>query len=171
MRTQFEVEGKERLIISYQLQKSKIYPQIAKSYAMYFATLAIDDIVKKNTQNVLNKNDFSLLKELHILLCCGKSLFSGWVNDNTIRLVQACGGHGFLSSSGFSLIADPSWSNAILEGINTVLDLQVARELLKSLDLANQDRDGKISILGSKKYFSEIDKYMSYKAPEEKKDW
>ena len=67
-------------------------------------------------------------------LCIGKGLFTGWVNDAALRGIQACGGHGFLQSAGIAPQINSNFANAILEGENTVLLLQIARELLKSFN-------------------------------------
>ena len=48
VRTQFEIKkGIERPIIDYQLQKAKIYPLLAKSYAVYFSAMKVSDEIQK----------------------------------------------------------------------------------------------------------------------------
>jgi acyl-CoA oxidase len=163
------VEGKERTIIDYQLQKAKIYPHIAKSYAMWFSSKRISELMDLNTQKILNKGDFSLLKEIHIHLAGLKAMFTTWTSHGLLKLMQACGGHGFLVSAGIGPIIDKYMSNTILEGENNVLLIQVARELLKSLDYANRGEE--LKLLSSLGYFANIEKLENHKVSEEKEDW
>ena len=68
IRSQFKYEDNiERTIIDYQLQKNKIYPIIAKAYALLWSAEKIQEIVKDNFQRV-QKEDYSLMKEVHVLL-------------------------------------------------------------------------------------------------------
>ena len=92
-------------------------------------------VIEKNDDNVKLRKDFSQLQEVHISLCIGKALFTGWVNDAALKGIQACGGHGFLHSSGIAPQITTNFANAILEGENNVLQLQIARELMKSFNL------------------------------------
>lgn len=166
VRTQFKVsKTEERTIIDYQTQRQKIYPQIARSYASYFASVNIREIIAKNLANVQN-NDYSLMKEVHLLLCGGKALYTQWSNEGQISLLQACGGHGYLISAGIAPMLMSSWPNAILEGENTVLLIQIARELLKGYQKAMVGETN--GLKGTLKYLVNHDKYSNYVAPTEK---
>ena len=169
VRRQFEVEGKERLIIDYQLQKSKIYPLIAKTYASLFAFKKICSVVDENDIRVNKHQDFSLLKEVHILLCFAKCLTTNWANDGVLKAVNACGGHGFLSNAGFASLISGNFASVILEGEGTVLLLQVSRELLKSLSLIANDNSKKL--LHQFKYFQDMEVLSEYKIPLEKEEY
>jgi hypothetical protein len=155
-------------VIDYQLQKNKIYPLIAKSYAMTFAGQRIREIVNENYSRVKN-SDYSLMKEVHILLCGGKGMYTQWHNEGVISLIQACGGHGLMASSGFEKLISLNFPNVILEGENTILLLQVARELLKSMEMASRGENQKL--IGSLKYLSQIEVHNNYKAPEKREDY
>lgn len=80
-------------MIDYQLQRNKIYPLIAKAYALFWSGKKIQEIILDNYQRV-QREDYSLMKEVHVLLCGSKSMYSTWHNDGVISLIQACGGHG-----------------------------------------------------------------------------
>lgn len=166
VRTQFKIsKTEERTIIDYQTQRQKIYTQIARSYAGYFASLNIKEIIAKNMDNVKN-NNYSLMKEVHLLLCGGKAMYTQWANEGCISLIQACGGHGYLISAGIAPMLITNWPNAILEGENTVLLIQIARELLKSYQKAMVGETKSLS--GTLKYLAHHDKYTNYVAPTEK---
>ena len=69
VRSQFKInKTQERTIIDYQTQRAKIYPYIAKSYVMYFSYKRIQETIQQNMKNV-QQNDYSLMKEVHLLLC------------------------------------------------------------------------------------------------------
>jgi len=121
IRTQFKgPQGLERPIIDYKLQKAKLYPYLAKAYAIHFAGLHVSKIIKKSDENIKN-NNFSLLKEIHIILSVFKALFTWWGNDSIFTCMQACGGHGYLESAGFALELHKGFPAVIYEGVNTVL--------------------------------------------------
>lgn len=96
-------------------------------------------------------------------------MFSWWFNDGSIKMMQACGGHGFLVSAGFVSLIEKNWANAILEGENNVQLIQVARELLRSLDYVTRGETKKLT--GSIKYFADMNKIASYNPPKEKSQW
>lgn len=164
VRTQFKgTDGIERPIIDYQLQKSKIFPLIAKGYAMHFTTLRIKEIIRQNLYQVQTSKNFDLMKEVHILLANGKAMYSQWSNDGLITLMQACGGHGYLISSGIGSMLHGSFPNVILEGENTVMLLQVSKELLKSYHLLQNGEGDKLA--KSLRYLKNFDKLIAYKMP------
>ena len=115
VRTQFKPNKKsavERPIIDYTLQKNKIYPIIAKMYAINCNYMFLNDMVKQNAENVKN-NDFGLMKEIHILMCMMKAFATQSGNQANFDLMQACGGHGFLNASGFAKFIDGGFPNVI----------------------------------------------------------
>lgn len=145
LRKQFKDEnGEEIPIFKYQLQKQKLYSNLAKAYAMSASMRKVREIVLLNAQK--NKNgDFSLLQPSHIMLSGYKALFTNWNTKGIIELINACGGHGFSHYSGLPNILTESFPDTILEGENTVLLLQVARNLLKA---AQNVQSGEIEKLG-----------------------
>ena len=122
VRTQFQInkKGKKILIINYQTQKAKIYPVIAKVYASLFSGFKIADDLNKHKLNV-TKEDFSLMGGLHINLCITKSVFTQWLAESQIEMLQACGGHGYLVSSGIPALLSRTWVLSIFEGENNLL--------------------------------------------------
>lgn len=130
LRKQFKDDkGKEIRIFDYQLQKYKIVKHLSKAYAMSLGLYTVMDLIKKNEENV-QKNDFSLFQQIHLLLCECKAYFTWWDNACVSESIIAAGGHGFSSYSGFTTPFVENFPNQILEGENTLLCLQVSRYLL-----------------------------------------
>ena len=95
-----------------------------------------------------------------------KALYTQWSNDCGISLIQACGGHGYLMSSGIATSLAINWPNVILEGENTVLLLQIAKELLKSYQKVIMGETK--GLLGTLKYIARYEKYLDWSCPTEK---
>ena len=151
LRKQFkDSQGKEIRIYDYQLQKEKLFSELVKAYAMastvYFARKQVNENFDRSA-----KNDFSLLQPTHILLCASKALFSWWDSQGCMRLIQACGGHGYHMYSYLPYVLRDSFANTILEGENSVLILQVSRNLLKTAQNALSGKHKEIS--GDEAYF------------------
>jgi acyl-CoA oxidase len=61
-------------------------------------------------------------------------LYTSWALENCSVLIKACGGHGYSEYSGIPFHYKENLANTILEGENSILLLQVARFLLKSME-------------------------------------
>jgi len=96
---------------------------------MNSAFLRLNQKADENDERV-SKDDFSMLKEVHLDLCTHKAFFTEWVNYGYIETMRACGGHGFSIFAGISNMLVDDFPNMILEGENSVLFLQVAKDLL-----------------------------------------
>ena len=131
-RTQFLDSNKAPIpIYNYQMQREKLFREMAKAYTMNLSTACLLEVVKQNNRLAL-KDNFSELQNTHILLCSFKSLFTYWQSDSASNLIRACGGHGYSGYSGLPHLLTEEFPNQILEGENSVLLLQVARHLSKS---------------------------------------
>ena len=80
------------------------------------------------------KGDFSRLNSIHCLSSGLKSVFTSDSLKALEVMRRAAGGHGFSSYSGIPLIHTEMAPTVTYEGENTILHLQVARFILKSLD-------------------------------------
>lgn len=94
----------ERPIIDYQTQQDKITPLVATAYAHMFGSRKIGDILQENLRRVNEKMDFSLMGDLHALLCCCKAVYTWATHFGLDKLRQSLGGHGFLLSAGISTL-------------------------------------------------------------------
>lgn len=100
--------------------------------------------IEENERRVL-KDDFSMLKDAHIDLCTHKAFFSEWENYGIVEIIRACGGHGYNIYSGLPNQLMESFPSMIYEGENSVLFLQVSRDMLSMLRHASSGNQSKIS--------------------------
>jgi len=150
-RTQFkDTNGQEIPIIMYQMQKQKIYTNLCRGMTMNAAYIYLLNAVKDNDRRV-NAGDFSLMKDTHIDLCGHKAWYTEWLNYGAIEMMRACGGHGYSVYGGIAQMFSDDFPTMILEGENSVLFLQIARNLLK---VAQQAQSGNVPE-GKMRYFTE----------------
>ena len=132
LRKQFrDADNNEIRIYDYQLQKEKLFTILAQAYAMASCVPLTQNLVSEVMSRAQNK-DFSMLKTCHLKLSGYKAVFSRWVTTGMTTLIQACGGHGYSHFSGLPHLMVESFADTIQEGENSVLVLQISRELVKS---------------------------------------
>lgn len=130
-----EPNSPEPRIIDHVTQQMKIFPGIAKVLVIKAAANNLAQLYLKVTADV-EKGTLDRLPELHALSCCLKAVSTNEVTQTVQILRLACGGHGYLSSSGFNDIYKMATAAQTYEGENTVLLLQTARYLIKVWGLA-----------------------------------
>lgn len=121
----------EPKIIDHVTQQMKIFPAIAKVIAIKSAADNLFQLYLDITAEV-ERGNLSRLPELHSLSCCLKVVSTNEVAQSVQTCRLACGGHGFLNSSGFHDIYGNVVAAQHYEGENTVLLLQTARYLIKA---------------------------------------
>lgn len=121
----------EPKIIEHVTQQMKIFPVIAK---VLVYKLTADNLTKMHSEVTaeIEKGNLDRLPELHAISCCLKSVSTNESNQSAQSLRLACGGHGYLNSSGFNDIYGSTAAAQAYEGENTVLFLQTARYLMKA---------------------------------------
>ncbi|XP_042225669.1 peroxisomal acyl-coenzyme A oxidase 1-like isoform X2 [Homarus americanus] len=127
----------EPQILDYQTQQYKLFPHIASVFALLFSAKSIAKIYFRVTAS-LEKGNVELLPELHSLSSGLKAMSA---EDATLGIEicrLACGGHGYLASSGLPRLYANTTCCITYEGENTVLWLQVARYLIKSYRAAGK---------------------------------
>jgi acyl-CoA oxidase len=121
----------EPKIIEHVTQQMKIFPAIAKVLVFKATAESLVEMFYEVMQE-LQKGDLSRLPELHALSCCLKPITTNEVTQAVEVCRLACGGHGYLNSSGFNDIFKMATAAQTYEGENTVLLLQTARFLIKA---------------------------------------
>lgn len=129
----------EPKVIEHVTQQMKIFPLIAKTFAIKFAADNLMRMYLKVTSEI-ERGDLERLPELHALSCCLKAVSSNEAVQSVEICRLACGGHGFLTSSGLHDIYTNCTAAQTYEGENTVMLLQTARYLIKAW---SQILDGK----------------------------
>lgn len=152
----------EPKIIEHVTQQMKIFPAIAKVIAIKSAADSLFQLYLDITAEV-ERGNLDRLPELHSLSCCLKVVSTNEVAQSVQTCRLACGGHGFLNSSGFNDIYGNVVAAQHYEGENTVLLLQTARYLIKSWSQVLQGQ----KLMPSVEYLS---KYVSKNTHVEKWD-
>lgn len=121
----------EPQIIDHVTQQMKIFPVIAKVIVFKSVAEFLWNTYTEVTAE-LAKGNLTRLPELHAISCCLKAVCTNEAAQAVETCRLACGGHGYLSSAGFSDIYKTVTAAQTYEGENTVLLLQTARYLMKS---------------------------------------
>ncbi|KAL0324501.1 UNVERIFIED_CONTAM: Peroxisomal acyl-coenzyme A oxidase 1 [Sesamum calycinum] len=119
-------------VIDYKTQQSRLFPLLASAYAFRFVGEWLKWLYTDVTQR-LQANDFSTLPEAHACTAGLKSLTTSATADGIEECRKLCGGHGYLCSSGLPELFAVYVPACTYEGDNTVLLLQVARFLMKTV--------------------------------------
>lgn len=124
--------GPETQVIDYKTQQNRLFPLLASAYAFRFVAEWLKWLYSDVTAR-LNANDFSMLQEAHACTAGLKSLTTTATADAIEECRKLCGGHGYLCSSGLPELFAMYVPACTYEGDNTVLLLQVARFLVKTV--------------------------------------
>ena len=164
-RTQFkDSKGNFIPIFNYQMQRDKLFKELARCYTMNMATATgLSQIIRN--KELSKKDDFSELQSTHIILCCFKSLFTTWESDGYANLIKACGGHGYSQYSGLPFIFTEQFSHQILEGDNSIHLLQATRYLVKCF--ARLQKGNTKKIVGAFDFVIHYQQHMEKTIPED----
>ncbi|QDZ25572.1 acyl-coenzyme A oxidase [Chloropicon primus] len=122
----------EEIILNYQQSARNLISQIAISYALLFMGRSMHQM-HESFEADRESGDFGLLPELHATSSCLKALCT-WLTTSGIEICrQSCGGQGYSVLSGLPGLYTNYVQNLTWEGDNTILCLQTARYLTKTL--------------------------------------
>lgn len=124
-RRQFNSTGgeKETLILDYPTHHKRLFPLLAKSYAL---TFALENLRVKYGENYGNSDQ----REVEAL-AAGLKSYASWHATATVQECrEACGGKGYLAENEFTDLKGDSDIFTTFEGDNTVLMQLVAKSLL-----------------------------------------
>nr|KAG5696426.1 hypothetical protein BaRGS_020963 [Batillaria attramentaria] len=123
---------RELQVLDYQSQQYKVLPALAASYAFLMTNRSLHRLYDSVHADIMAGNT-KLLAELH----CQSSALKAYMSEVVVQLLelcrQACGGHGYLASSGIGLLCASSAPLVTVEGENSVLYQQAARYLMKQV--------------------------------------
>ena len=114
--------------------------QWCRLYVMIGCGNWIRTLVAQNTELIKSHNKFTKLKETHISLAGFKFFFTDMITKGIEVMRLSCGGHGFHHYSQLPSMRQETLANITLEGENTVMCLQVARYLVKTMIKARQGK-------------------------------
>ncbi len=141
MRRQFASKdgAKETLIMDYPTHQARLIPNVAKTYAYYFALRDVAD------RYVNDEGDDTRQIET---LAAGLKSKASWHATKTIQICrEACGGKGYLIENQIGMLKADSDIFTTFEGDNTVLMQLVAKGLLTEFRQSFHD-DGIKAVIG-----------------------
>ncbi|KAG4933196.1 Peroxisomal acyl-coenzyme A oxidase 1 [Glycine soja] len=149
--------GLETQVIDYKTQQARLFPLLASAYAFGFVGEWLKwlymDVMKR-----LQTSDFSTLPEAHACTAGLKSLTTSATADGIEECRKLCGGHGYLCSSGLPELFAVYIPSCTYEGDNTVLLLQVARHLIKTISQLGSRKKP----VGTTSYIGRVEQLMQY---------
>nr|XP_027226501.1 peroxisomal acyl-coenzyme A oxidase 1-like [Penaeus vannamei] len=122
----------EPQILDFQTQQYKLLPQVASVFALLFSASDLATTYARVSTD-MTKGNMERLPELHSLSSGLKALSASDATEGVEICRLSCGGHGYLKSSSLPRIYSATTCAITYEGENTVLWLQVARYLIKSI--------------------------------------
>ncbi|MGB3829882.1 MAG: acyl-CoA dehydrogenase, partial [Ornithinimicrobium sp.] len=131
-RRQFSAPGHpgDVLLIDYLAHQRKLLPRIATAYALMFAQNTITE--RMQDLHDAPGHDVEAQRELETRAAGLKAISTRFGNDTIQVCREACGGAGYLSENGLTLIRRDADVFATFEGDNTVLLQLVAKGLLSN---------------------------------------
>ncbi|RID69711.1 hypothetical protein BRARA_C01789 [Brassica rapa] len=124
--------GVETQVIDYKTQQNRLFPLLASAYAFRFVGEWLKWLYTDVTQR-LEASDFATLPEAHACTAGLKSMTTSATSDGIEECRKLCGGHGYLWCSGLPELFAVYVPACTYEGDNVVLQLQVARFLMKTV--------------------------------------
>jgi len=136
----------EKQVLDYTQQQHRIFPLIAASYCFFFTGRHLMKYLQ-HIENQLVSGTGSVTKtqvsDLHASSSSLKSLCTIISADGIEECRKACGGHGFLVSSGLPELLTSYLQNPTVEGDNHMLPQQSVHVLLKLVQVVSEgDEDG-----------------------------
>jgi acyl-CoA oxidase len=139
-RRQFGPEGGSEIpILNYRMHQRRLFPYVAKSYALHFA-------LRYLTQRFIDKSSEEM-QEIEAL-AAGLKAYTTWHTTATLQECrEACGGKGYLSENRIDALKNDTEVYSTFEGDNTVLMQLVAKNRLSVFRKAFSEMDsmGKVN--------------------------
>lgn len=139
-RRQFGPEGGSEIpILNYRMHQRRLFPHVAKSYALHFA-------LRYLTQRFIDKSSEEM-QEIEAL-AAGLKAYTTWHTTATLQECrEACGGKGYLSENRIDALKNDTEVYSTFEGDNTVLMQLVAKNRLSVFRKAFSEMDsmGKVN--------------------------
>lgn len=146
--------AEEHTILDYRMQQYRVFSALALSYSIRWAAAWIREYLGRVAKeiNAGNSGAADELQELHASLSGLKAWSTIIAHGHMEDLRKACGGQGFLRSSGLPDIVENFCDPATVEGEQVIMSLQCSRFLVKSVALLKTNPE---QLKGSVKYLLE----------------
>ncbi|KAI9296981.1 acyl-CoA oxidase [Neoconidiobolus thromboides FSU 785] len=126
----------EPQVIDYPLVQYRLFPILASTFSLMFVSRWMLTTYQTMMSNIAEKNDFSLLPEVHAISSALKGYCSEMASNMIEEARRALGGQGYLKASGLSEYYNSFIPSMTYEGENGLLTQQTARFLLKQYKMA-----------------------------------
>lgn len=122
-RKQFGPEGGEEVsILNYRMHQRRLFPLLAKTYAIHFALQYVTNRFLERTEDEMPEIE---------ALAAGMKAYATWNTTATLQECrEACGGKGYLSENRIDALKNDTEIYTTFEGDNTVLMQLVAKNRL-----------------------------------------
>ncbi|CAH0592213.1 unnamed protein product [Chrysodeixis includens] len=126
-------EGSELQVLDYSTQQHKLFICIATAHALQLNSTWLWKTFS-DTLAAIKQGNVDTLPELHALSSCLKALSTADAASLIEQCRHACGGHGYMMSSGLPYLYAFVTATRTYEGDYTILLLQTARFLVKAYE-------------------------------------
>lgn len=140
----YKEDGKsEHQIIDYKQQQHRLFPLLAASYCFFFTGKKVLAHLKKIETRLISHQPVTKAEvtDIHASSSALKSFTTMVAADGIEECRKACGGHGFLQSSGLPEIFTSYLQNPTVEGDNHMLPQQTVKVLLKLVETVQSGGD------------------------------
>ncbi|PKY17080.1 peroxisomal acyl-coenzyme A oxidase 1 [Rhizophagus irregularis] len=141
----------ESIVLDYQFLQYRLFNSLSIVYTLLFVGKWMKDLNEINEKKI-SEGDVSLMADIHSISSGLKALCTDLVMESLNDIILACGGHGYLRSSGIPSIVDDYAQSPIVEGDNTILQLQTGRYLIKAFENAKNGRPTPATLFYLKDY-------------------
>lgn len=160
-----EDSNEEWPVIEYQSQQYRLFPHLANAYAMRIFSMWMGiHNVDMTTKGFMGEDTSTIGMELHAVSSAGKPICTWAARDGIQECREACGGHGYLKSTGIGDLRNDNDANVTYEGENNTL-IQQASNWLVSLRRANAKFD-EVSPMESVTFLKNMDQILTQKGQE-----
>jgi len=136
----------ENQILDYKQQQHRLFPLLAASYCFFFTSRKVSANLKVIEERLMNLSDDGVaitkteIGDIHASTSALKPFCTTIAADGIEDCRMACGGQGFLQSSGFPEMIMAHLQNPTVEGDNQMLPMQVVKILLKLVKDVQNDK-------------------------------
>lgn len=126
---------REEQLLNYTTHMYRLFPLLAETYAWHFGSIELENVARQVSTD-MHKGDISGLNTLHGVSSCMKACATWFGMDCIEQSRQCLGGHGYSAYAALAQALNDHAVQCSWEGDNTVMMLQSARYLVKSLQAA-----------------------------------
>ena len=140
----FGPDGQQELqILEYKQQQHRLFSMLACSYCFFFTGRKVLKRLHEVERRLVTNKPVTktTVADLHASSSCLKSFTTMIAAEGMEDCRKACGGHGFLQSSGLPELVTTYLQSPTVEGDNHMLPQQVIKVLLKLVQAVQNDED------------------------------